>query len=103
MAKFTRKHAANKHNSTRRFPKFMGTSHGIHKWSNAMFEKLGWMVIAKAKGYDVKVAEYKKSLTRLLETIKHVSAEYENMNRKHDLNVTRVYVEHLRDYVMKHL
>ena len=82
---------------------YASTMKGIHHWHIRTFEKLGWMVLAKAKGYDYKVEAYKKSIDHLLKTINHVEAEYENHNRKHDLNVLRMNVECLRDYVRKHL
>lgn len=84
-------------------PKHAATMHGINKWHIHMFEKLGWMVLAKAKGYKEKVALYKHGLKHLLETIDHVSAEYKDHNRKHDLNVLRMNIVELHDFVMKHL
>lgn len=77
--------------------------HGINHWHKHMFEKLGWMVLAKAKGYKEKIVQYKHGLKHLLETIDHVSAEYKDHNRKHDLNVLRMNVVELHDFVMKHL
>lgn len=81
----------------------MGTQHGLEKWQKGMFEKLGWMVLAKEKGLDYKVQTYKKSLDRLIASIKHVSSEYESHNRKHDLNVTLLNVMCLKSFVDKHL
>jgi hypothetical protein len=68
-----------------------------------MFEKLGWMVLAKAKGYTEKVSLYKKSIGYLIETIDHVMAEYEDHNRKHDLDVLKMNAKCLQRYVTKHL
>ena len=84
-------------------PKHSATMHGINHWHKHMFEKLGWMVLAKAKGYKEKIVQYKHGLKHLLETIDHVSAEYKDHNRKHDLNVLRMNVVELHDFVMKHL
>ena len=42
---------------------------------------------------DEKIATYKHSLQHFLDTVNHVSAEYENHNRKHDLNVLKMNVE----------
>lgn len=77
--------------------------YGVQKWYVREHEKLGWMVLAKAKGYDYKVESYKKALNNLKKTINHVMKEYEDHNRKHDLNVIRMHVDVLIDFVEKHL
>ena len=82
---------------------FNGTQAGIDKWHDVMFEKLGWMVLAKGKGLDYKIVAYKKSLDRLITMINKVSSEYESHNRKHDLNVTLLNIKYLKSYVDEHL
>lgn len=77
------------------------TLQGLEHWFNGLSEKLGWMVIAKAKGMDYKVTSYKKSINRLVAAIKRVSNEYEEHDRKHDLNVLLLYVECLKSTVDK--
>ena len=84
-------------------PMYAATMQGIQKWHIRTFEKLGWMVLAKAKGYSYKIDTYKKSIESLLKTIDHVSAEYENHNRIHDLKVMRMNVKYLQDYVENNL
>ncbi len=100
-----RRHARPHQGATRKhhLPMHASTMKGIHHWHTRMFEKLGWMVLAKEKGYGYKVDTYKKSLDHLVKTIDHVSAEYENRNRKHDLRVLRMNVVCLQDFVKKHL
>jgi len=93
----------NKTRKSIRLPKYSGTMKGIHGWYEAEFEKLGWMVLAKEKGYKEKISAYKKALDHLLKTIEHVKAEYESANRKHDLNVVHMNVECLKAFVNKHL
>lgn len=84
-------------------PRLASTMHGVQKWYKHMSQKLGWMVIARGKGYDDKVAMYKKSLSHLLETIDHIAEEYTDADRLHDLNVIRMDAEYLYDYVLKNL
>jgi hypothetical protein len=76
---------------------------GVNRWFRAMHEKLGWMVIAKAKGLNHKIVEYKRNLARLVRTIEHLIHEYTNMNRIHDLKVLHMEARELMDYVNKHL
>lgn len=85
-----------------RLPEHAATFHGLHEWHKALFEKMGWMVLAKAKGMDYKITTYKKSINHLIESIKHVSSEYKDVDRKHDLNVLLMYAECLKGFVMKH-
>lgn len=92
-----------KQNKSSKLHSLMSTQYGLHHWHTSMFEKLGWMVLAKAKGLDYKVDTYKKSIDRLIASIKHLSSEYESRNRKHDLNVLLIHTECLKDFVDKHL
>ena len=89
MAK-TRKSAA-KH-----LPMHMTTYHHVECWHKCMFEKLGWMTLAKAKGYDYKISTYKKNIDHLHKTILHLMKEYKDPDRLHDLNVLRINVECLK-------
>jgi hypothetical protein len=89
MARQTRKRVSH------RLPEQANTLHGLHHWHKHLFEHLGWMVLAKAKGHKDKVAQYKKSIQRFLKSVDHVSEEYESRNRKHDLHVLRMHVEEL--------
>lgn len=89
--------------SPRKLPEYAATMHGLNEWYESKFEKLGWMVLAKAKGRDSKINEYKKSIKYLLNTIEHVMSEYQDPDRKHDLAVLHMNVMCLQDYVMKTL
>ena len=83
-------------------PLFANTMHGLQEWYRMQFEKVGWMVLWKAKGVDHRIVSYKKNITHLIESIKHVSAEYKDPDRKHDLAVLQMNAETLRDFVMAH-
>ena len=76
---------------------------GLQAWHLAKVEKLGWMVMAKAKGYDYKVASYKKEIGALIDTIKHVMSEYRDPDRKHDLNVMLMNTIVLQEFVKENL
>jgi len=79
----------------------MGTMHGVQEWYVGKFEKLGWMVLAKEEGNMEKIAEYKKSIEHLLEVIEHLSGEYEDHDRKHDLAVLAKKTKCLLSFVNK--
>ena len=96
MAKTRKNHKNLKH-----IPPLASTFRGLQDWHKVMFEKLGYMVIAKAKGYDYKIATYKKGLKHLKESIEHVMREYTNVNTKHDLKVLHMHLMVLIDHVNK--
>jgi len=75
----------------------------LNGWFRAMYEKLGWMVLAEAKGMGHKVVEYKRSVKHLVEAIENLMREYTDMNRIHDLKVLHMEACVLRDFVMAHL
>jgi hypothetical protein len=95
--------AQTRKNRGKKIPMYAVTFHALHEWHKKMFEELGWMVLLKAKGFDYKITVYKKGIDHLLKAIDHLMKEYEDHNRKHDLNVLRMNVMVLREFAMKHL
>jgi hypothetical protein len=93
--------APNKTRKLTSLSRYANTLPGLYKWHIALFEKLGWIILAKEKGYASKVVEYKKSIGHLITSIKHVMDEYESRNRKHDLRVLLMHVEVLQEYAAK--
>jgi hypothetical protein len=87
------------HTITTALPKYTGTFYGLHRWYKRIFEKVGWLVLAKAKGYTGKIEEYKRGIARFLKTVDHVSGEYSNVDRKHDLNVLKMNMLALQGFV----
>ena len=101
----------NRINGTRKTKKQMGlcdgyccdaTYHGLQHWYKAKFEKLGWMILAKKRGMNDKIAEYKNSLDRLHKALTH-KLEYHTCepDRKDDLMIMRGNIEVLKEHVDK--
>jgi hypothetical protein len=88
---------------TRRLPRFASTMHSVNRWYVAEVNKLGWVVLSKARGDMSRIAEYKRSIHRLEQVIGHLMSEYYNSDRQHDLNVLRMNVEVLAGFVKSHL
>ena len=59
------------------------------------------MILAKAKGMDMKVRAYKQSVENLCRSLKHVMGEYENNDKKHDLKLMLMQVELLQRKINK--
>lgn len=84
-------------------PMHANTMAGLNHWYVAMHEKLGWMVLAREKGYDFKISAYKKAIKHLLKSLEHVKREYKDHDRKHDIHVLCMNTKCLYAFVMKHL
>ena len=84
-------------------PMHENTMAGLTYWYACMYKKLGWMVQAKAKGYDFKIVAYKQAIEHLIKSLEHVKKEYKDHDRKHDIHVMCMNIKYLRSFVMKHL
>lgn len=84
-----------------RLPRYSATMPGLVMWHKAMFEKMGWMILAKAKGMNDKVRAYKTGVDDLVKSLQQMSKEYEDHNRKHDLNVMLMQAKLLQKSVHK--
>ena len=63
------------------------TFHGLHKWYTNMYEKLGWMVLAKSYGMSDKTESYINSLYRLKMTIEKKLKTHRIKDHKDDLKI----------------
>ena len=75
---------------------------GLSHWHKAMFEKLGWMILAKKMGYHDKIETYRNSIRRLKEAIVHKLKHHtQDHDRKEDLKIMWGHVCELEDHVNK--
>ena len=79
-------------------PRYEGTLNGVRKWSKSLFEKFGWMLLARAKGNVYKIRTYKRSISDLIKTIEHTIPAYQEKNRKRDLNIILKHVRILKEH-----
>ena len=77
------------------------TMHGLHEWYENKIEKLGYMVLAKARGHDDKIICYKISLNRLQQAIEHKLTHIQEKDRKDDLQIMLHNVNILIEHVNK--
>jgi len=109
MAKTRRHHGGKKHGTMRSYKTCCkATFHGLHEWQDEMFEKLGWMVLAKSKGYmNDKVKSYINSVHRLKKAIEQKMHSVHDADKKEDLEIMHhnvsVLCEHVdKDFNMPH-
>ena len=77
------------------------TFHGIHKWYTAMFEKLGWMILAKDKGLNDNIIHYKYSVKLLQQSIEKKIKDAKDSDKKADLKIMLHNVKALVKHVNK--
>jgi hypothetical protein len=76
------------------------THHGLQEWYKMKFEKLGWMILAKNRGMNDKVMEYKNSVNRLEKAIEHkLKYHTRDGDRKDDLLIMMDNVEILKNHI----
>jgi len=77
------------------------TFHGIHGWYKAMFEELGWMILAKHRGMSDKITTYKNSLQRLKTAIVQKWEHIHDKDKHEDLEIMLKNVEILIEHAEK--
>lgn len=77
------------------------TYEGLHQWYKAMFEHLGWMLLAERDGAKSKLAQYKLSIMDLKDAIEQKHAGTHDVDRKADLMILHANVMTLWAHVSK--
>ena len=79
------------------------TFDGIYAWYKKLFEKLGWMILAKKHGMVDKTATYKHSLEKLKIAITKKWKNIHDKDKKDDLGIMLENVEILIEHANKDL
>jgi hypothetical protein len=87
--------------NTRKLPRNKVTFQGLQDWHNSVFERLGWMVLADAKGYKSKTAQYKREIQHLCDSIDQGMSNFMEADRIRDLKILRDNVRVLLAHVKK--
>jgi hypothetical protein len=73
------------------------TFHGLHKWHCAMFEKLGWMVMAKEHHSELKLKSYMEGIRHFLICVDKKMKDTRDEDRKDDLAILMKNMKCLED------
>jgi hypothetical protein len=67
-----------------------------------MFEKLGWMILAKRDGHMDKVLSYQNGVKRLRDALEEKIKKTHEKDRKDDLAILKNNVETLIEHITSH-
>jgi hypothetical protein len=81
--------------------KFQATTQALIKWYVSIYEKLGWMVLAKQKGLKFKLEYYKKSIQLLKEELICKINSVQDYDKRNDLRIILDNVIILERHVQK--
>ena len=79
------------------------TFHSLHKWYEAEFEKLGWMILAKSRNMKDKIHTYLNSLSRLHEALTHKLSHLRDSDKQEDIMIMIANVDILMKHAIKDL
>lgn len=77
------------------------TYYGLHKWHTAMFEHLGWMVMAKEHNSDLKITSYMHGIQHFKLCVQKKIEQTKDEDRKDDLRILMKNVMCLDDCARK--
>lgn len=75
------------------------TMNGLHKWYEAEFEKLGWMILSLEKQNTTKFDFYKKTIEHLKNALVDKKGKVREEDRKDDLQIMIDNVNKLQMYL----
>jgi hypothetical protein len=81
--------------------KFQATTQALIKWYVSLYEKLGWMVLAKEKGLKFKLEYYKKSIHLLKDELVCKINSVQDYDKINDLRIILDNVIILERHVQK--
>jgi hypothetical protein len=77
------------------------TFHSLEGWHKYLFEKLGWMILAKKYNYNIQLQAYKNSLDELIIHLNSKSKTIKDKDKKDDLKILLSNAKILKTYVDK--
>lgn len=75
------------------------TVDGVNHWYKHLFEHLGWMILAKERGYHDKLFAYKNSIKRLIEAIDDRMPQLSDKDYKKDFQIMKADLLVLKKHV----
>ena len=75
------------------------TMKGINRWFKSVFEKLGYMILAKSKGMTDKIQVYINSVHRLKQAIEEKKNKVYDADKVEDLRIMSANL----DVLLKHI
>jgi hypothetical protein len=63
------------------------TFHGLNCWYKYLFEKLGWMLLAKSYGHQIQIDAYKNSVNELISHLQSKKKSLKDADRKKDIQI----------------
>jgi hypothetical protein len=74
---------------------------GLKEWYHAVFEKLGWMILANRDERQTKLASYKEGLLRLREALEEKLTYIDDADDKKDIKIYHYNLSTLINHVEK--
>ena len=77
------------------------TFNGLGCWHKYLFEKLGWMLLAKTYGHDIQLKAYKNSVDELIIHLNNKHKTLKDKDKKDDIKILLNNAKILKTYVDK--